>query len=107
MGDRGTSNVPAQALILLNDPLVAELSRAWAGRILAEQELAPRERITRMYRAALARSPDETELSAVLEFVRSQTAQLGLKPGDRAGERAVWADLGQVLFNVKEFIYLE
>src|SRR5690606_2159389 len=30
MGHRNSSNVPAQALILMNDPLVAHLTQAWA-----------------------------------------------------------------------------
>jgi hypothetical protein len=107
VGDRGTSNVPAQALILLNDPLVAELSHIWARKLLVDKDDSPRERIGRMYREALARAPDATELSAALEFVRTQSAELGIKPGDRAAEENVWADLAQVLFNVKEFIYVD
>ncbi len=107
VGDRGTSNVPAQALIMLNDPLVAELSHVWARKLLVDKDAAPRDRIGRMYREALARAPDETELNDALEFVRSQSAELGIKPGDRTAEEQVWADLAQVLFNVKEFIYVE
>jgi hypothetical protein len=107
VGDRGTSNVPAQALIMLNDPLVAELSHVWARKLLADKDESPRERVARMYREALARAPDETELNDALDFVRSQSAELGIKPPDRSAEEKVWADLAQVLFNVKEFIYIE
>jgi hypothetical protein len=107
VGDRGTSNVPAQALILLDDPLVADLSRAWARKILDEKQLAPRGRIARMYQEGLGRSPDEAELKAALEFVEKQSAELGMKPGDKAAEENVWADLTQVLMNVKEFTYIE
>ena len=35
MGRRNVSNVPAQALCLLNDPLVIGQSRHWAKRVLA------------------------------------------------------------------------
>ena len=37
MGRRNVSNVPAQALFLMNDPLVVDLSRKWAQRILQER----------------------------------------------------------------------
>ncbi len=42
MGRRGVSNVPAQALILLNDPLVVELAGRWARRAGAAWPLAGR-----------------------------------------------------------------
>ena len=103
MGDRGTSNVPAQALILLNDPLVAELSHVWARRLLAAQDRSPRDRVVQMYREALGRPPDETEINAALEFAGSQSTT----PEDRAAEESIWADFAQVLINTKEFIYIE
>ena len=58
VGDRGTSNLPAQALILLNDPMVVEQSRVWARRVLADKSLSARERIRRMYLSAFARPPE-------------------------------------------------
>ena len=36
MGRRNVSNVPAQALTLLNDPLVIREARLWAKRLAAE-----------------------------------------------------------------------
>ena len=55
-----------------------------------------------MYLAAFSRTPAEHELKDALAFVTAQSQALGAAPTD---ERA-WADLGHVLFNVKEFIYL-
>jgi hypothetical protein len=34
IGRRGSSNVPAQALALMNNPLVVDQSRRWAERVL-------------------------------------------------------------------------
>ena len=49
VGRRNVSNVPAQALILLNDPFVDEQALAWARRALAV-DLPPAERIDRLVR---------------------------------------------------------
>jgi len=100
MGRRNVSNVPAQALILMNDPFVVEQSRVWAKRLATVAE--PAERVRQMYLAAFSRPPAEHELKDALAFVGTQSQRLGASPTD---ER-VWADLGHVLFNVKEFIYL-
>jgi hypothetical protein len=99
VGRRTVSNVPAQALILMNDPFVQQQAELWARRTLA----APgdeRDRITRMYRSAFARAPTEDELAACRDFLHSQ-ARLAGKP-----DAAAWADLAHVLLNAKEFIFL-
>jgi hypothetical protein len=105
IGGRNVSNVPAQALILLNDPLVVEQSRVWARRVLAGGQ-SPEQRIDAMYLAAFAREPDDDERAAALAFLEVQGAQLGLSPEAARSSEDVWADLGHVLFNVKEFIFV-
>jgi hypothetical protein len=96
IGRRSVSNVPAQALILLNDPFVTGQAKVWAERILSDKQLttAP-QRVTRMYEQAFARPPTERELSDALAFVEKQP-----------DERRAWTDLAHVLFNVKEFIFV-
>ena len=100
MGRRNVSNVPAQALILMNDPFIVDQSRVWAKRLATVTD--PAERVRQMYLAAFARPPAPGELKDALAFVTAQSTALGAASTD---ERA-WADLGHVLFNVKEFIYL-
>ena len=101
VGRRTVSNVPAQALILMNDPFVHQQAEIWAKRILA-QGGSDKERITRMYLAAFSRPPTDVELTACLDFLGQQAKAGGKQPSDLA----VWADLAHTLFNVKEFIYL-
>ena len=100
MGRRNVSNVPAQALILMNDPFVVEQAKRWAHALPAD--LAPDERVRRMYLAAFSRPPRPDELADATAFLTEQRAMYHAQD---AGER-VWADLAHVLFNVKEFIYL-
>jgi hypothetical protein len=101
VGRRTVSNVPAQALILLNDEFVHQQAGVWARRVLAQPE-SPRGRVTRMYRQAFARPPTDSELAACLDFLVRQAALSGHKPDDPAA----WADLAHVLFNAKEFIFV-
>jgi len=95
MGQRGVSNVPAQALSLLNNPFVVQQAGRWAERTLATPGTTE-ERLTRMYQSAFGRPPTAEE-------VREATAFLASEPD----QRRAWADLAHVLFNVKEFIFIE
>jgi hypothetical protein len=100
MGRRGTSNVPAQALTLMNDPFVVEQAGRWAERLLAEPARGDGQRFERAFLEAFARDPDAAERRAALSFLDDQTAEHG---GDRA---RAWGDLCHVLFNLKEFAFL-
>ncbi|MFT7539081.1 MAG: hypothetical protein ACI9K5_000030 [Gammaproteobacteria bacterium] len=101
MGRRGNSNVPAQALTLLNDAFVHGESRRWAERVLASSETdSDPARIASLYRTAFARSPTEAEQGAALGFIQSR--------GDLESEAlSAWTDLCHVLFNTKEFRFLK
>jgi hypothetical protein len=101
VGRRTVSNVPAQALILLNDPLVHQQAELWARRMLARKGSA-RERITGMYLTAFSRPPTESELAACLAFLDRQS-ELHKASAD---DLPPWKDLAHTLFNVKEFIFL-
>src|SRR5262249_61494511 len=79
-GRRDVSNVPAQALILMNDPFVAQQARRWAVRVLAMEGVDASGRVRRMYREAYARPPSEAELNAALHFLKSHAEELGIPP---------------------------
>jgi hypothetical protein len=102
VGRRQVSNVPAQALILMNDPFVHEQAAAWAKAILARPGTTD-ERIRGMYLAAFGRPPTADESAACAEFIHQQAGRYGAMPSDVKP----WADLAHTMFNAKEFIYLE
>jgi hypothetical protein len=102
IGRRSSSNVPAQALALMNDPFVIQEADRWAKRLLAKKNLAPPQRIRQLYETAFARFPTPEESKDALGFLSRQTTLYGGGPDD---PRA-WADLCDVLFNVKEFIFV-
>ena len=105
IGRRNTSNVPAQALILMNDPFVVQQSQVWARRLLAEAD-DPAARVERMYRLAFARAPRADEQAAALDFLAQQGQELGLSPQQALSDARAWADLCHVMFNVKEFVFV-
>jgi uncharacterized protein DUF1553/uncharacterized protein DUF1549/cytochrome c len=107
VGERTCSNVPAQALILMNDPFVAEEARRWAERLLAEGAREPRERLEDIYLAALGRRPSEREAREALEFLAQEAEAYGVPPAERPSSPRAWADLCHVVFNLKEFIFID
>ena len=98
--------MPAQALILLNDPFVIEQAKVWAKNVLAEPNRSPRQRVERMYHQAFARPPTEAEADEAVAFLHAQGEALGLSVDARMNDQRVWADFAHVLFNVKEFIFV-
>ena len=106
VGHRNVSNVPAQALILMNDPFVVDQARIWAQQLLADTSPSTEQRLHDMYVAGIGRPPSDTELAEALEFLDQQSHELRLSnDGGRLDER-VWADLCHVLMNVKAFIFI-
>ncbi|KAB2667671.1 MAG: DUF1549 domain-containing protein [Verrucomicrobia bacterium] len=101
VGRRNVSNVPAQALALMNDPFVVGQAAQWARALPREPSGA---RIRRLYETAFGRLPTEAETSRMDAFAREQARRLGV--GDPSDPR-VWADVCHVVFNAKEFIYLD
>jgi len=106
IGRRNVSNVPAQALILMNDPFVIQQAGLWAKRVLAAKDSTPEARIRHMYETAFARPPSAEELKNGLRFLQTQAESSGLKGNAWKTNSQVWSDYGHVLFNVKEFIYV-
>ena len=105
VGRRNHSNVPAQALILMNDPLVFEMAEKWAHRLVEHGETIE-DRVNAIFEAAFARLPDETEFRLAQEFLSRQAEDLGVKKSDIASSVVVWRDLCHVVFNMKQFIFL-
>jgi cytochrome c553 len=102
VGKRSASNVPAQALIMLNDPFVVHRARALARRLLADPATEDA-RIRRLYLICYSRPAVEKEVVAARRFLGEQATLRG-----RAGDSTehVWTDLCHALFNSKEFLFL-
>ena len=85
-GRRNVSNVPAQALTMMNSPFVAAEARRWADHALAEEAASSAERIDRLYLTAFARLPKVNEREGALHFLAEQARLHGAQESDpRAG----------------------
>ena len=102
MGKRNVSNVPAQSLILMNDPFVGAEAHNWAVRTLKKELGSDMDRIQWMYKTAFARPPTSRELQTATQFIQEQSRQRGAA----AGDIGVWSDFAHVLINLKEFVFL-
>jgi hypothetical protein len=107
MGRRNVSNVPAQSLILLNDPFVASQAKKWAERVL-EHGSSVEASIDWMYQSAFGRSPSEMEKQVAMEFLGMPPDGPSGRPGEakNAGDLERWSDFAHALVNTKEFIFL-
>ena len=57
-----------------------------------------------MFVSAYARPPSQDELSSAVGFLKAQAAEYGSR--DWRQDEDVWTDLCHVLFNAKEFVFL-
>ena len=118
--ERNRSNIPQQALVLLNDPSYVEAARSLAARILKECNGSPEERMAWAWRQVLQRLPRVEEMETVMPLVRTHiehykadpaAAESLLKTGLTAvpadvdkTELAAWTHVARVLLNLHETI---
>jgi hypothetical protein len=118
--ERIRSNIPQQALALLNDPTYVEASRVFAARILKDGGSAPEARINWAWRQALDRRPRPDEVATthallakhLAEYRVDQKAarallQVGAAPAPEnldPPELAAWTSVARVILNLHETI---
>jgi len=116
--ERNRSNIPQQALVLLNDPTYVEAARAFAARILSECQGDVATRLRWAWQTALQRDPDAEEARLVGELVGKHLAEyradlaaageflkVGLAPVPEKldpAELAAWTHAARVLLNLHE-----
>lgn len=117
--ERNRSNIPQQALVLLNDPTYVEAARSFAARILQSDGDAPK-RIEWAMQQALQRKPTADEMKTLSSLFTKHLAdyqkdpaaaeallQTGAAPFDaplNKPELAAWTHVARVLLNLHETI---
>ena len=117
---RPTSNTPLAALALLNDPSFVEAAKMLAVRMIREGGDFPEERVRWAFRTVTSRSPDESEIAAIvrlyamnLELYRADAEAAGKllavglirsPSGLDPAELAAWTQAARALLNLHEAI---
>jgi hypothetical protein len=118
--ERSRSNIPQQALVLLNDPTYVEAARAFAARIVTDCQGNDSERLTWAWQQALQRPPrlDEAAIAQRLldenqKIYRNDPKSaadllsVGMSRAPESldkGELAAWTHVTRVLLNLHETI---
>ncbi len=120
VAERVRSNIPQQALALLNDPTYVEAARAFAARIMREGGADTTQRIAWAFREAVARAPRADEVATLTALVEKHGALFGNdttsaaallkvgiapRPNDLSpAELAAWTSVARVILNLHETI---
>jgi hypothetical protein len=118
--ERNRSNIPQQALVLLNDPTYVEAARAFGVGILTQTSGTPEQKLTWAFQQALQRNPSVSEQKTLLTVYNQQLAaykadttasdallKTGYAPLPTAldkPELAAWTHVARVLLNLHETI---
>ena len=94
VGRRQNSNVPAQALTLMNDPFVIQKADDWGKRLQIEQG-SVEAKVKGIYLAALNREPTTAERQAATAFLAD------------GKDAKIWADFAHAMFQTKEFRFVK
>ena len=117
---RNTTITAPQALELLNNGLVLDWARSFAGRVLNDGGLTPEAQVDRAWRLAYLRAPSAAERKTAIEFMDRQAAILAerlakdekvplpadVPKGIEPARAAAMVDLCHMLLNANEFVYV-
>ncbi len=114
---RTRSNTPLQALTLLNDGVFVECARSFARLITASVASDDEDRLHYAFQRALAREPEQAELSLLTELLGDQRQYLADDTGSAARlagpdfpeevsdvDAAVWFTVARTILNLDEFV---
>ncbi len=105
-GRRDLTNVPAQALALLNDPFVMQQAEVWAEALIQQSNDSIESRLDAMLRQGLSRKPSSDERQrfahAIIQFADLEQ----VSHNDVMTSRAIWKDAAHAIFNLQEFIFI-
>lgn len=105
-GRRDVTNVPSQALALLNDPFVTAEAEHWSAALVEETSESVRSRLRTMYNSALNRYPTAEEQES-MEGLAERFADLhGVPTENILNSVPVWRDMAHTIFNLREFVYI-
>ena len=106
-GDRATTTVAPQALMMMNSDFVMQAADALAGRVLTTDS-ADSERVKEIYVTCLGREPSNEEISQDLQLIKDTLKTFSSDArSDKDRLIAAWSVACQVVLASSEFVYLQ
>ncbi|QDT07529.1 Planctomycete cytochrome C [Rubripirellula lacrimiformis] len=115
---RSRSNIPQQALVLLNDPVFVETARVFAERMISSGGDSASKRIDWAIRRAMSRPSTASEQSTLIELYENQKRRFDSAPDDAqaligvgqwpvpdqisAAELAAWTQVARAIISAYE-----
>jgi len=105
IGERPTTTIAPQALLLMNSPHVRRYATSFAERLAGLAASSRASAVVVGYLSALSRPPSESELERTIAFVGAQERR-HRDDGNEDALNLALADFCQVLWSLNEFIYV-
>jgi mono/diheme cytochrome c family protein len=109
---RPTTNAP-QSLMLMNSDFVLVYADSFAARVASEAGDDRRAQVTRAWRLAFCRPPEESEIASALKFLDDQTALFAERSSSGENketptpQQRALSSLCQMLLSSNEFLYAD
>jgi hypothetical protein len=104
-GDRATTVVASQALLMLNSDIVMQAASDFADRLIVSSD-SDDQRLLRLYAIAFGRAPTADEREADMLFLHKVGQTQSDNPNDAERRRYAWTTLCHVTLAANEFMYL-
>jgi hypothetical protein len=104
---RSSSNVPSQALYLMNSAFVKQQAETFARRLIEEAE-EDEPRVARLYQLAYGRDPDAVESRSIREFLRQYRDTVGRAPKTaKQGDVPALTAVCRVVLTGNDFFFID
>jgi len=105
IGERVSTTVPTQALVMLNSPLVRQQAEKLAKRIAPTSGTPVKESVKAAYRIAFARLPNDQELEEMQKFMEGQQKIIG--GANSVNQEKALVEFCHTLLCLNEFVYID
>ena len=102
---RTRSNVPAQALIMLNSEFLHSQASVWAAKLMEQPDGV--DRLELAWQQAFCRTPDATDKEPISAWLTQLAEERRVPATELLKDKSVLSELCHALLNKKELLYLE
>ncbi len=105
-GSRNVTTVPAQSLVLMNDPFIIHEAEIMAKKVVSLNTNSFEKKIDWVFVRAFARKATAQEIEQARKFMTRMATLNKIKSQSATNDIQIWKDYCHSIFNMKEFIYL-